>query len=196
MPRTWSIAPGQEDCRAEGRDRMDADGFACPPYQLEARDGVVTLATGRLRATIRLAGLSISWEMATADGWTTDRAGPADAVCVQLWLVGGRAAALSAGAIRRNATSGSARKAGPWTAQWAGACASVTPTRSATTPRTSDPLYKHILFYVTRGAPATACSASSTTPTRTARSTSAPSAATITACSAASPRIMAISTTM
>jgi len=68
-PRTWAIAPGAEDVPDEGRDRLDAGGFSHPPYTLEAGDERLVLATERLQLTVRLKGLICKWEMADGDGW-------------------------------------------------------------------------------------------------------------------------------
>jgi alpha-glucosidase len=69
---SWAIAPGREDIAEPGRDRFATDGFACPPFALTEAHGVLTVATTRLRLTIRLHGLRCSWDQreADGDGWT------------------------------------------------------------------------------------------------------------------------------
>jgi alpha-glucosidase len=69
---SWAIAPGQADIAEPGRDRLAADGFACPGFALAEADGVVTLATRRLRLAIRLQGFRCRWEQRDdeADAWT------------------------------------------------------------------------------------------------------------------------------
>jgi alpha-glucosidase len=57
FPRTWAIAPRQEDVPLEGRDRFDLGGFALPPYQLEQNSNTVQITTNRVRLTIQLQGL-------------------------------------------------------------------------------------------------------------------------------------------
>jgi alpha-glucosidase len=70
-PRTWAIAPGAEDGPAAGRDRLDVSGFSLPIYELEAEADRIVVTTGRLRVSVRLDGLFFTWEMADADGWRT-----------------------------------------------------------------------------------------------------------------------------
>ncbi|MBS0411660.1 MAG: alpha-glucosidase, partial [Proteobacteria bacterium] len=67
-PRSWAIAPGQDDCPADGRDRFDVSGFDPPPLRVEEHVGRLTISTARLSLSIRLAGLSLSWRQRGADG--------------------------------------------------------------------------------------------------------------------------------
>jgi alpha-glucosidase len=69
MARTWSIAAGKDDVPDDGRERFDISGFSVPPFEIAERDDRVTIATNRLRVTISLVGFHCSWEMATASGW-------------------------------------------------------------------------------------------------------------------------------
>ncbi|WP_304175920.1 glycoside hydrolase family 31 protein [Phenylobacterium aquaticum] len=70
--KTWAIAPGMEDVPDQGRDRMAQDGFACPAFDLKVVDDTtLVITTERLRLTVRLKGLFFLWEMADgAGGWT------------------------------------------------------------------------------------------------------------------------------
>src|SRR5580700_5895061 len=67
FPRTWAVAPGQEDVPLEGRDRFQLDGFAVPAFQFEEEPGTIRLVTNRIRLTIQLQGLYCHWEV-LADG--------------------------------------------------------------------------------------------------------------------------------
>ena len=49
MPRTWSIAAGEEDVEEEGRGRFDTSGFSKPDYTLEGGGDLIRLATRKLR---------------------------------------------------------------------------------------------------------------------------------------------------
>jgi alpha-glucosidase len=69
-PRTWAIAPGAEDGPAEGRDRLDVSGFSAPAFNLQANDDQIVVTTERLRLTIDLDGLFFGWEMAQAGAWS------------------------------------------------------------------------------------------------------------------------------
>ncbi|QJU59129.1 alpha-glucosidase [Sphingomonas sp. AP4-R1] len=68
-PPSWAIAPGAEDIAEPGRDRMDVSGFTCPDYLLETDEGVLVLATRRIRLTVQLHGLHCSWEQKVAGEW-------------------------------------------------------------------------------------------------------------------------------
>ena len=68
-PRGWSIAPGQEDVPDHGRGRFDLDGFSLPPYALKTDDELLRIETGRLRLTLSLAGLFCKWETKVKGEW-------------------------------------------------------------------------------------------------------------------------------
>lgn len=71
-PRSWTIAPGTDDIAAEGRDRFDLDGFSCPGFTLDETDPQrITIATQRLRLTIGLAGLRCSWKVRMGEAWVS-----------------------------------------------------------------------------------------------------------------------------
>ena len=66
QPRTWSIAPGVADVRAEGYHRFDLAYFTyfdSPDYDLEETDGRLILKTACLRLTIRLHGFFCTWDV-------------------------------------------------------------------------------------------------------------------------------------
>lgn len=69
--KTWAIAPGAEDVPDLGRDRMDQGGFSAPDFELESSDeSRLVLTTSMLRLTVRLEGLFFVWEMTDgAGGW-------------------------------------------------------------------------------------------------------------------------------
>lgn len=68
-PPSWAVAPGAEDIAEPGRDRMCVDGFSCPSYALTEQDGVVTIASARVRLTIRLDGFHCCWEQFDGQDW-------------------------------------------------------------------------------------------------------------------------------
>ncbi|SKA12574.1 glycoside hydrolase family 31 protein [Consotaella salsifontis] len=76
QPRSWAIAPGQEDVETRGRDRFDLSGFSCPHYEVEEADGVLTVTAAKLRLSIQLDGLFCRWESRLQGQWrlmATDR---------------------------------------------------------------------------------------------------------------------------
>jgi alpha-glucosidase len=148
-PRTWAIAAGGEDAPDEGRDRLDASGFSHPPYSITESDGRLVIATERLRLTIRLEGLACSWEMATADGWAPiARDRPTQAYNFGWWGDG-----VAHYLVRDPAEGfyGLGERSGPL--DRAGRRLVLNNVDAmGYDARTSDPLYKHIPFYITRQA--------------------------------------------
>jgi alpha-glucosidase len=53
QPRSWTIAPGQDDVPVEGRDRFDLSGFTLPPFELRESDAQITIETAKLRLSLR-----------------------------------------------------------------------------------------------------------------------------------------------
>ena len=68
-PPSWAIAPGAADIDEPGRDRMDVAGFTCPAFAVTTGEGTLTIATERLRVTVRLHGLHCTWEQRDGQGW-------------------------------------------------------------------------------------------------------------------------------
>lgn len=68
-PRSWAIAAGQEDVPDKGRDRFDASGFAHPDFSVEADGLFAVIATQRLKLSIELTGFRCRWEMQAGGGW-------------------------------------------------------------------------------------------------------------------------------
>jgi len=148
-PRTWAIAPGAEDVPDEGRDRLDVSGFSQPPFELIQDDGRLTVATERLRLTVQLKGLTCRWEMAGPDGWTTiARDRPTQAYNFGWW----------GGGIRHYLARdpaeqyfGLGEKTGPLDRAGRRFRMNNVDAMGYDAER-SDPLYKHIPFYITRDA--------------------------------------------
>jgi len=69
-PRTWTVAPGADDGAAEGRDRFDLTGFSCPDFTFDAADpDRFVIATDRLRLSIGRTGLRCSWKVRMGEAW-------------------------------------------------------------------------------------------------------------------------------
>jgi alpha-glucosidase len=68
-PRSWAIAAGQEGVPETGRDRFDASGFTHPDYSVDADGAFATIATSRMRVTIDLNGFSCRWDMKAGEHW-------------------------------------------------------------------------------------------------------------------------------
>ena len=72
LTRTWTIAPKGDaaataDVPFAGRDRLDLAGFACPDFALDKSGDAVILTTAQLRLTVS-APLALTWEARAADG--------------------------------------------------------------------------------------------------------------------------------
>ncbi|CAD6558684.1 Oligosaccharide 4-alpha-D-glucosyltransferase [Paraburkholderia hiiakae] len=68
-PRTWAIAPGLDDVPYEGRDRLDATGFTLPSFGILSNPDEIRVETSQIRLTIALAGGHCAWEMRRDGGW-------------------------------------------------------------------------------------------------------------------------------
>jgi len=69
FPRSWAIAPGGEDVPTDGRDRFNLDGFSCPEYSLERTVDHLVVTTRQLRLSVSLAGLFCRWETQVGGEW-------------------------------------------------------------------------------------------------------------------------------
>lgn len=71
FPKTWAIAPGLDDVPREGRDRMDLSGFTLPPYLFAETAEEFVVTTRAVRLTIRRDGFFCRWETRAGNEWTT-----------------------------------------------------------------------------------------------------------------------------
>jgi alpha-glucosidase len=148
QPRSWTLSPGADDGPLEGRDRFDLTGFSCPDFTLEEADaGYLTVSTARARLTIALQNLGCRWCVKLGETWAEamhDR--PTQAYDFGWWGgtvrhylartpgeqyfgLGERSGAMDRAGRRLRLSNLDAMG---YDAQ------------------TSDPLYKHIPFYITR----------------------------------------------
>ena len=149
QPKTWAIAPGQGDVATVGRDRFDLSGFSLPAFDLGEEDGKLIVQTAWLRLTIRLNGFFCTWESYDdgADGLVPvlkDR--PTQAYNFGWWdgrvhhyLVRDPDERYFGLGERSGAMDRAGRRFRMSNVDAMGYDA-----------RTSDPLYKHIPFYITR----------------------------------------------
>ncbi|MDN3019101.1 glycoside hydrolase family 31 protein [Paenibacillus sp. BSR1-1] len=61
LSTTWAIAPDAEDIPFEGRDRFDLTPFSLPAFQKQVGSEQVIIETHLLKAVIQLDGFKISW---------------------------------------------------------------------------------------------------------------------------------------
>ncbi|MGH8324946.1 MAG: TIM-barrel domain-containing protein, partial [Steroidobacteraceae bacterium] len=150
QPRSWTIAPGLEDVPADGRDRFDLSGFSLPNFELKEESGKLVIATAQLRLSIRLNGFFCSWKDAEGRPLLRDR--PTQAYNFGWWdekvhhyLVRDPAEMYFGLGERSGEVNRAGRRFRMCNVDAMGYDA-----------RTSDPLYKHIPFYITRKSAGTA----------------------------------------
>jgi alpha-glucosidase len=146
-PRTWAVAPGDDDTPPEGRDRFDLTGFPCPGYDLKIDDADMVVATKALRLTVKWRHLRCQWAMNVGEAWIDIAADRATQAYDFGWWDGKPRHYLS----RRpgEAYYGLGERAGPM--DRAGRRYRLSNLDAmGYDAETSDPLYKHIPFYLTR----------------------------------------------
>ncbi|HUI19698.1 MAG TPA: glycoside hydrolase family 31 protein [Methylocella sp.] len=146
QPRTFAISPGFDDVAEDGRDRFDLAGFTLPQFALQASAESLQIETVAIRLSIRLAGFFCSWALRLGTKWqpvATDR--PTQAYNFGWWDervyhylrreqgekylgLGECAGEMDRAGQRYRLTAVDAM---------------------GYNARTSDPLYKHIPFYIT-----------------------------------------------
>jgi alpha-glucosidase len=70
-PRTWAIAPGLEDVALEGRDRLDLIGYTLPPFSARADADHLHIETSQIRLDVALRGGYCSWALRSSGQWQT-----------------------------------------------------------------------------------------------------------------------------
>lgn len=65
--RAWSITPDETPVPFEGRSRLSVDGFSLPAFTQDMRDGQLVLETAALRITVKTP-LQLVWEAKLDDG--------------------------------------------------------------------------------------------------------------------------------
>ncbi|RAZ81178.1 TIM-barrel domain-containing protein [Planococcus halotolerans] len=68
VDKTWLVAPGMDDVPFEGRSRFDLSPFSLPSYQLSNEGQAVSIETEVLKLSIDLEGFKATWFHKAADG--------------------------------------------------------------------------------------------------------------------------------
>jgi len=71
-PRSWMVAPHGLDVPWEGRERLDTSGFPKPRHMIDERETAVTVTAGRLRVEVALRPFGLRWTM-DGEVFATDR---------------------------------------------------------------------------------------------------------------------------
>jgi alpha-glucosidase len=69
FPRTWAIAPGLDDVPYQGRDRFDLNGFTLPQFEFAQDNATIQITTKLIRLTVKLGGFFCRWETLQAGCW-------------------------------------------------------------------------------------------------------------------------------
>ncbi|MDQ0338261.1 alpha-glucosidase [Caldalkalibacillus uzonensis] len=69
LDRTWCVAPGFDDIPFEGRDRLDISPFTLPPAHSEQDGNYFYVMTKKMKAEINLDGFKISWYFKKENDW-------------------------------------------------------------------------------------------------------------------------------
>lgn len=147
QPQTWTVAPGLEDVPAEGRHRFDLSGFACPNFKLDTGQAGLVVETQRLRLSIAYRNLACRWQVRQGERWVemlSDR--PTQAYDFGWW--GGKVRHYLA-RDRDEQYFGLGERSGRLDRMGRRFRLSNLDAMGYDA-ETSDPLYKHIPFYITR----------------------------------------------
>ncbi|MDR6419323.1 alpha-glucosidase [Paraburkholderia phenoliruptrix] len=68
-PRTWAIAPGAEDVPLEGRERRDTSGFAPPAFEVSNDGTQLVVQTACIRLAVTLDGGFCAWDILRDAVW-------------------------------------------------------------------------------------------------------------------------------
>lgn len=68
LDRTWAITPNQDDVPFEGRPRISAEGFSLPDYQLNLDNESIEIATEQLKVRVHQP-LMLEWEYNKNGQW-------------------------------------------------------------------------------------------------------------------------------
>ncbi|WP_208586694.1 glycoside hydrolase family 31 protein [Gracilibacillus suaedae] len=69
LNRTWTITPEAEDVAKEGRDKSDLSPFSLPKFQLQETENEIEIFTSKLRVVIDLTGLKFHWFAKVKENW-------------------------------------------------------------------------------------------------------------------------------
>jgi alpha-glucosidase len=69
FPRTWAIAPGLDDVPLEGRDRFNLEGFTSPVVEVLQEANQLRITTARVRLIVKLQGFFCQWEVMHNGRW-------------------------------------------------------------------------------------------------------------------------------
>jgi len=69
QPVTWAIAPGLDDVPVAGRDRFDVSNFTCPEFTVSEQPDCLIIETSRIRLQVQLRGFLCRWAVRAGEEW-------------------------------------------------------------------------------------------------------------------------------
>jgi alpha-glucosidase len=150
LPQTWLVAPGMDDVPMEGRHRLDVSPFSLPSYVSYEKEEVYYIETSTLKVEINLNGFNIHWYY--KDSETSDYMHLMNDRKTQAYNFDG---SLGEGIFhyiertREESYYGLGEKAGD-TDRYGKRYRMMNLDPMGYDAQYTDPLYKHIPFYITR----------------------------------------------
>lgn len=150
LPQTWLVAPGMDDVPMEGRNRLDISPFSLPAYVSYEKEEVFYIETSSLKVEINLKGFNIHWYY--KDSETSDYIHFMNDRKTQAYNFDG---SLGEGIFhyiertREESYYGLGEKAGE-TDRYGKRYRMMNVDPMGYDAQYTDPLYKHIPFYITR----------------------------------------------
>ncbi|HBO37485.1 MAG TPA: alpha-glucosidase [Pasteurellaceae bacterium] len=68
LDRTWAITPNQTDIHWQGRERFSTEGFSLPNYDLNVQENVIEISTGLLKVIVHKP-LYLEWQYKKDQQW-------------------------------------------------------------------------------------------------------------------------------
>lgn len=149
IDKTWLVAPGMDDVPFEGRNRFDLTPFSLPHYQMHNEGETVIIETEMLKLSINLDGFRVSWFFKGRDGSLTQIAADRN---TQAYNFDGSLGKGIYHYLQRNLDEqyfGLGEKSGDMD-RYGKRYRMLSVDPMGYDAQHTDPLYKHIPFYITR----------------------------------------------
>lgn len=149
VKQTWMVAPGMEDVPMEGRDRLDLSPYTLPAYSTQSEGNRFIIETEKLKLSIALDGFKITWYAKKENG---DYQWMANDRKTQAYNFDGSLGEGVFHYLERKTEEqyyGLGEKAGE-TDRRGKRYRMVSVDPMGYDAETTDPLYKHVPFYITR----------------------------------------------
>lgn len=149
MEKTWHVAPGMEDVPYEGRDRLDLSPFSLPHYSIQQNDDYVIVETEKLKLQINLDGFKITWFAKDEEGKLQHLANDRSTQAYNFDGSLGEGIYHYLERTKKEQYFGLGEKSGEMD-RYGKRYRMLSIDAMGYDAETSDPLYKHIPFYITR----------------------------------------------